>query len=418
MAEEKKRGGFINGIKSEFGFITGNFAIMMTSWLVLDFASELPATYYPLYIQALGGSAATIGLIGAIEGISRGIVQIPGGYLADKYGRKWLIASMTFVAAFSRLFYIFAPTWEWILVGAFLVGVTNIYGPALMAIVADSVPKEKRGMAFSIINLIASVSTTPAPLLAGILYARMGLISSMRLGYGIALFGFLAAAAMRLRLKETVEKPEKFSVGDLAATVPTSIRESLNIWRLLPSSAFVLFIANCISSFAIGLFQPVMILYIVDDLGIDAVALSYLMTIMFVTMIVVAIPSGKLIDKIGRKKPIIIAGLASIVWVPLLVWGDFYRLILAMTLAGLLIVLFNSAGLTLFADLVPKEHRGKANGALGFFTMMAMSAGQIAGGWLYDNVNHQLPFWGQAIMMVPSILLVVFFIKEPEKIED
>jgi MFS family permease len=142
------------------------------------------------------------------------------------------------------------------------------------------------------------------------------------------------------------------------------------------------------------------------------------MTIMFVTMIIVAIPSGKLIDKIGRKKPIIIAGLASIVWVPLLVWGDFYRLILAMTLAGLLIVLFNSAGLTLFADLVPKEHRGKANGALGFFTMMALSAGQIAGGWLYDNVNHQLPFWGQAIMMVPSILLVVFFIKEPEKIED
>lgn len=36
-----------------------------------------------------------------------------------------------------------------------------------MAIVADSVPKERRGMAFSLINLIASVSTTPAPLLRG-----------------------------------------------------------------------------------------------------------------------------------------------------------------------------------------------------------------------------------------------------------
>jgi predicted MFS family arabinose efflux permease len=50
--------------------------------------------------------------------------------------------------------------------------------------------------------------------------------------------------------------------------------------------------------------------------------------------------------------------------------------------------------------------------------MLAMSGGQIAGGWLYDNVNHQLPFWGEAIMMVPSILLIVFFVKEPEKIED
>ena len=118
---------------------------MIASWLILDFASELPFTYYPLYIEALGGTAATIGLIGAVEAIARGIVQIPGGYLADKYGRKWLIASMTFVAAFSRLFYIFAPTWEWILVGAFLVGITNIYGPALMAIVADSVPEGEAG---------------------------------------------------------------------------------------------------------------------------------------------------------------------------------------------------------------------------------------------------------------------------------
>jgi MFS family permease len=391
---------------------------MALSWLILDFANELPGTYYPLYIQALGGTGATIGLIGAVEAISRGIVQIPGGYLADKYGRKWLIASMTFIAAFSRVFYIFAPTWEWILVGALLVGVTNIYGPALMAIVADSVPKEKRGMAYSIINLINSVSTTPAPLLAGVLYARMGLIPSMRLGYGVALIGFVAAAVMRLRLKETVEKPEKFSAGDLAATLPNSMRESLEIWRIVPRSAFIFFVSNFISSFAIGLFQPVITLYIVNDLGIDPVALSYIMTTMFVTMILVAIPSGKLIDKIGRKKPLIIAGVASIVWVPLLVWGDFPRLILAMTLAGLLIVLFNSAGNALFADLIPKAHRGKANGSLGFFSMIAMSAGQIMGGWLYDNVNHQLPFWGEAIMMIPSILLIVFLVEEPEKVED
>ena len=412
------QGGIVGKLKGEFGFITGNFAIMIASWLILDFANELPFTYYPLYIEALGGTAATIGLIGAVEAIARGIVQIPGGYLADKYGRKWLIASMTFVAAFSRLFYIFAPTWEWILVGAFLVGITNIYGPALMAIVADSVPKEKRGMAFSLINLIASVSTTPAPLLAGVLYARMGLIPSMRLGYAIAFGGFLVAAILRLRLNETVEKPAKFNIGEVAATIPFSMRESFGVWRLLPRAAFVFFVANLFGSFAIGLFQPVITLYTVNDLGIDPVAFSYIMTAMFVTMIIVAIPSGKLIDKIGRKKPLIIAGVASIVWVPLLVWGDFWRLILAMTLTGLLIVLFNSAGNTLFADLVPRAHRGKANGALGFWSMLAMSGGQIAGGWLYDNVNHQLPFWGEAIMMIPSILLIIFFVKEPEKIED
>jgi MFS family permease len=295
---------------------------------------------------------------------------------------------------------------------------TNIYGPALNAIVADSVPKEKRGMAFSIINLINSVSTTPAPLLAGVLYARMGLIPSMRFNYGVALIGFVAAAVMRLQLRETVQKPTKFSAGDIAATIPNSMRESLGVWRIVPRSAFIFFISSFISHFAIGLFQPVIVLYIVNDLGVDPVALSYILTTMFVTMILVAIPSGKLIDKIGRKKPLIISGVTSIMWVPLLVWGDFPRLILAMTLAGLMIVLFNSAGNTLFADLIPKEYRGTANGSLGFFSMIAMSAGSITGGWLYDNVNHQVPFWGEVIIMVPAILLIVFLVRESEKVED
>jgi len=47
--------------------------------------------------------------------------------------------------------------------GRLIVGLTSIYGPALNAIVADSVPKERRGMAFSIINLIASVSRRQPP---------------------------------------------------------------------------------------------------------------------------------------------------------------------------------------------------------------------------------------------------------------
>jgi len=36
-------------LRSEFGFIRGNFLIMVLSWLVLDFFTELPNTYYTLY---------------------------------------------------------------------------------------------------------------------------------------------------------------------------------------------------------------------------------------------------------------------------------------------------------------------------------------------------------------------------------
>jgi MFS family permease len=386
------KAGLLSRFRSEFSFVEGNFLIMVLSWLILDFASELPSTYYPKYVEALGGTAAIIGLIGASELIARALVQIPGGYLADKYGRKWLIFTMTFFAGLARVFYIFAPSWEWILVGAVMGGFAGLYQPALNAIIADSVPKEKRGMGFSIIQLIASASTTPAPLIAGFLYTRMGLVPSVRLSYIVVVIGFLAASALRTRLKETVEDPAKINLMEMLGSYPRSFRESIDVWKVVPRGAFILFLVFIATNFTVGLFQPVFTLYILDDLGIDYVSFSYIMTTLFVSMIILALPAGKIIDKVGR-------------------------LIVSMSLIGLLQVLISGAAMALTADLVPREHRGKVNGSRGFFTMIALSLGMFAGGWLYDNVGHQVPFLLQLVLIIPPFLLVYFFIEEPKKEE-
>jgi MFS family permease len=324
---------------------------------------------------------------------------------------------MTFFSGAARIFYIIAPSWEWIMIGAIIVGFCGIYQPALNSIIADSVPKEKRGVGFSIINLIASASTTPAPLVAGILYTRMGLIPSMRFSYIIVALGFIAASALRMKLKETVQNPVKINLREMMGEYPSSIKESINVWRLIPFEAFILFIVFVITQFTVGLFMPVFALYILDDLGIGYVDFSYIMTSLFVSMIILAIPSGMLIDKIGKKKPLmasfIIWGLA----LPLLIWGDFYRLIISMTLVGLLQVLISGASSALTADLVPREHRGKVNGSRGFFSTIALSIGMFAGGWFYDNLGHQIPFLLQFIMIIPPIILVYFFIQEPKQEE-
>ncbi|HUV53654.1 MAG TPA: MFS transporter, partial [Candidatus Krumholzibacteriaceae bacterium] len=392
--------GLLQRLRSEFDFVQGNFLVMVMSWLFLDFFTELPGTYYPLYVKALGGTASTIGLIGAVQNVAVALVQIPGGYLTDKYGRRWLIASMTFVAAFARLFYAYAPSWEWIMVGAAISGFCSIYQPALGAIVADSLPKEKRGMGFSIINLITSVSTTPAPLIAGYLFTLYGLVPSMRLIYKLVFVGFIVAAIFRTRLKETVESPAKINVKEMLGEYPVSLRESVNVWRLVPSAAFVLFLISVITSFASGLFQPVLTLYIVQDLGIGEVELSYIMTALPVTMILLALPAGKMVDRVDKRVPIM---LSFVLWgaaILLLVYGDFYRLILSMMLVGLLMILVNSATSALSAELVPQEHRGKVNGSRGFFAMIAAALGQLMGGWLYDNVSHQMPFLLELVLIV------------------
>ena len=415
MSQPEEKKNIFQRIRSEFSFIEGNFLIMVLSWLILDLFNELPGTYYPLYVEALGATATGIGLIGSVEMIAAALVQIPGGYLTDKYGRKWLISTMTFLAALARIFYVYAPSWEWIMFGAMIVGFCRIYQPALNAIVADSLPKEKRGMGFSIINLIASVSTTPAPLLAGYLFTLYGLVPSMRLMYKLVVFGFLAAAFLRSRLTETIENPEKINLRELATSYPASLRESLEVWKLVPQAAFVLFLVDIVINFTSGLFAPIMILYIVKDLGISEIQLSYIMTALPVSMILLAIPSGKLIDKVGKKKPILAAFVLWAAAILLLVYGNFTRLIISMSLVGLLMILANSAISSLEAGLVPKEHRGKVAGSRGFFRLIAAAIGQLTGGWLYDSVNHKVPFLIQIGLVIIPFVMVYLWIDEDQE---
>jgi DHA1 family multidrug resistance protein-like MFS transporter len=402
-----QRKGPLSRLRQEFGFIQGNFLLLMVSWLIVDFFAELPGTYFPLYVKALGGTAASLGVIGAAEMVARGLVQIPGGYIADRYGRKWIIMTMTGLAGLSRIVYIFAPTWEWIVLGAAMMGFTGIYGPALEALIADSLPPERRGMGFGIVRLIGSVSTTPSPLIAGFLYLRIGLMPTMRLSYGLAAVGFFAAAALRTGLKETLEKPERINLAEMAASYPVSFRESVGIWRLVPEEAFTLFVSQVLTMFTVGMFLPVFTLFMVDDLGITEFELSLIMASMFVTMIIFALPTGKLIDTIGKKRPLLASYVLWAAAVPLFLYGNFWRLILAMTLVGVLQVLISSAGAAWTADLVPSEHRGRVNGSSGFFTMMALSVGQLLGGWLYDNVSHTLPWMLQIVFMVPPFLIIL-----------
>lgn len=414
MTQNKQKPGFIQKIRSELDFVKGNFRIIVLSWLVLDFFMEMPFTFFPRYVEALGGTASTVGLILGVNKIASAVVQIPGGYLADKYGRKWIITTMTFMAALSQLFYAFAPTWEWLLVGAVMSGFSGIYSPALNAIVADSLPDDKRGLGFSIIHLIAGVSTTPAPLVAGYLLTVYGLVPSVRITYGLVVFGLSVAALLRTRLTETVENPEKIDISKMMGEYPVALRESISVWKLVPRAAFILFITEVSISFTSGLFQPIMALYIIKDLGLGDLNYSYIIASLFISTIFLALPAGRLIDKIGKKKPIIFSLFLWMAAILLIVYGNFYRLILGMSIVGLLMVLMSSAISSLNAELVPSKLRGRVGGARGFFALLASAIGQFTGGWLYDNVDHQLPFLIQIVLVIIPIVLVYFYIEEPK----
>ncbi|UCE44019.1 MAG: MFS transporter [Candidatus Bathyarchaeota archaeon] len=410
---------FREGLKKEFSFIRGNYLILIISWILMDFARELAAPYYPEYVRQLGATESIVGAIGFVSFIALASVQFPGGFLADKYGRRWLVSTLTFGVALSYIFFAIAPTWHFIMIGTLVESLCLLYQPALLAMMADSMPPERRGMGYSIINLIMSVTTTPGAAVGLALVVQYGLVGGLRIGYVIIVVFFLAAATLRLRLKESIkEDTEKMQLSELVKSYPRALKEGMGVWKAVPRSTLFLFISGLLVRLSFAISQFIMLFYALDVLLISEAMWGLATIALFSTMIVVAFPAGKLIDKIGRKIPLILSLVVMVPAIYLFVYGDVVKLFISLPLFGIGQLLAMSAYQSLLADLVPREQRGKVIGSSNFFSYIFMAFGSLMGGILYQIVSPQLPFLLEIVFIIPAIFLILFLVHEPEKREE
>jgi len=385
----------------------------------MNFASAIPETYYSLYVLALGGTTVIIGVIGFASSLILGLIQFPGGYLADKHGRRWLIVAMTFGVAASYLIYAFAPSWHLVLLAGILQSLCLIYQPALGAITADSIPPERRGMGFSLQTMLPNLARLPGPVIAGTLYVALGLILTMRVGYTTAFTLFLIAAFLRIRLRETLKgAADQPSASEVLASYPKAVKESLSVWKLLPKAMFYLFVVSSLLQFFASLCSPFFVVYATKILAIGGFEWALLMALLLVARMLSALPSGKIIDKFGRRKPLAISHLLLLPVLLLFVYGDFYRLLPSLLLLGVSESMLAVSQQSLQADLTPRELRGKVIGCTQFASYLLVALGQLLGGVLYSYVSPQTPFLIFAVATIPLTAMTLLLVHDPKKREE
>jgi MFS family permease len=123
--------------RGKSSLLKGNFLLLTVSWAIMYFAYPIPSTYASLYYLSLGADAFLLSVIGFAGSIAIALVQFPGGYLADKHGRRWLIATMSYGLALGTFFFIFAPSWHFIMISLIVQNACAIYAPALLLFVYD-----------------------------------------------------------------------------------------------------------------------------------------------------------------------------------------------------------------------------------------------------------------------------------------
>jgi len=410
----------IGFLRQEFAFITGNYQILVISWMIMDLGMEMPNPNFQTYVvNVLQGPDLALGIIGFVNFIAMAAVAFPGGYLADKFGRRWLITTMTFGMALSWLFFALAPTWHFILLGSIVSSLCLIYQPALFAMVQDSLPPERRGMGSSIIQLIHGTFNTPGPIIAGFLLLQFGLEGSMRIIYLIMTTLFLIAAVWRLRLKETVTSGDPIRFRYFVSSYPKAIRESLNVWKKVPRSMFWLFMTQIFVMFGMALTQVINQLYALQVLGITLDQWWLVYVPLLLTMVFASIPIGKIVDKFGRKIPLIfgvlIFGTATLVFTI----GDLLTVMFSMVLFGVAQLLVMSAAMALSTDLVHPSNRGKVVGFRNFVGYIVMGCGMLLGNILFTAGTKigipQLPFYTTLGLVIPELLIVLLLVHEPKE---
>lgn len=406
--------GFWFRIKNEFSFIQGNYRILFISWILMDIAWEMPNPNFQYYVEALGGSEVSLGIIGLANFLGMAIVAFPGGYLADKCGRQKIISIMSFGIALSFLFFAFAPSWEFILIGTIASSLCLIYQPALFAMVQDSLPPNRRGIGSSLIELIHGSFNTPGPIIAGFLLLQFGLIPSMRIIYLIMTTLFLIAAIWRLKLKETMKNREPIKLHYFITLYTKSVKEGISIWKKVPKSILWICIIQAITMFSFSLTRVINAIYARDILLIPQNQWWLTFIPLLLTMIFASIPIGKMIDTIGRKIPMALGAITFAISTVLFVFGNFIIIMISMILYGISLLLLMSSINAIISDLVQEDKRGRVNGFINFTSYISQGTAMLMGGFLFAEVFPQSPFYVSLILFIPILTIILLKVQEPK----
>jgi predicted MFS family arabinose efflux permease len=312
------------------------FTVMADTWVV--------SPLLPAISVDLGVSPASAGIIISAYMICFGIFQLVFGPLADRFGKKQIISlTMIFFTIATGLcavgYSLGALTFYRALAGVFAASVM----PISMALIADLFPIEERQTAIGSFIAISFLGQGLSMAIGGTLAYLLNWKGAFIL---YAVFGLIATILL-------------FTLGRKIPSVKAPKSELLAPYlRLLRAKQSLIV-------YSIVLFEGIMILgsfsyvgsYISEVYGFDFLRIGLIMTGFGIMTIIGGRLSGKLANRFGRKRLIIIGlSMAALAEFILFLSGNILIiLIFGIALLGLSFILAHSTLVTIATEFAPKS---------------------------------------------------------------
>jgi MFS family permease len=370
-----------------------NVAVMLAAFLALGMGEELWSRFIPKYLELLGAGAWVVAFYGTLRDLLDAVYPYPGGWLADRLGRRASLVLFAVLAIGGYLIYMAAPSWPWILAGTVLVMAwSSLTLPAIFAVIGDHLPPARRAMGFGMQSILKRVPIILAPPLGGALIAALGFAGGIRAGLAVTVLLALLGIAILRR-----------AWG--AAPPPPPIPERLgSLWRGMDPGLKRLLAADILARWAEGIPKVFILLFVIDVLGGTAVEFGSLTSVQMLAAALVYIPVARLSDRLNRK-PFVLLTFAFFALFPLaLATARGPAWLIAAFVVGGLRETGEPARKALIVDLAAAGARGRAVGLYYLIRGLAVFAAPLLGGWLW-TLDRRLPFYAGFAVGVAGFLV-------------
>jgi MFS family permease len=348
----------------------------------------------PQYALAFSIPVALVGWAISAFALARVVMDVPAGFLADRFGRKRNMVLGLILIILSSIAAGTANNYVWLISARVVEGIGSaLYITSATTWVAQVTAGESRGRYMSLYSGLILAGTSFGPTIGGYSAVHFGLRAPF---FAYAMFALIGLVAT-LALKETTDPSQATQSKMRIKDIPSVLLNGP--FLLVNCSVLALFFLRA------GARSTLVPLYASLNLGLSEDKIGIVLTVSAIVTSLCTFPSGWLSDKVGRKKPMMACLFLSGIAVSLIPLQESLA-----SLMGIMIFYGLATGLegsiaAWPADVAPKDKLGTSIGVYRVMGDIGMVLGPITVTYVADYTGHLtitfLPF------LIPALLCFV-----------